>query len=254
MNLVASRGCPYKCNWCAKPLYGSSYRHLSPLRVAREMRTIKDLFQPDRLWFADDIFGLSGAWMREFAERVEELDAGIPFKIQSRCDLMTRPTVEALARAGCVEVWMGAESGSQKILDAMDKTLRVEQIYEARSNLRKHGVRACYFLQFGYLGESWEDVESTIRLVLDTRPDDIGVSVSYPLPNTKFHQIVSSQMNGKSNWTDSGDLEVMYSGTFPTEFYSAIADALHLEVRGNGCSETLRRAWEEVEQLRCACC
>ena len=85
---------------------------------------------------------------------------------------------------------MGAESGSQKILDAMDKGMRVEQIYAARENLRRHGIRACFFLQFGYPGEEWSDIEATIRMVRETAPDDIGVSVSYPLPGTRFHQIV----------------------------------------------------------------
>ena len=153
---------------------------------------------PDQLWFADDIFGLSAKWTREFASRVEQRQAQIPFRMQSRCDLMTRDTVEALARAGCVEVWMGAESGSQRILDAMEKGIRVEQIRQARENLRRHGIRACMFLQFGYLGEEWEDIESTIRLVRDTKPDDIGVSVSYPMPNTRFHQIVQTAARRKS--------------------------------------------------------
>jgi radical SAM superfamily enzyme YgiQ (UPF0313 family) len=254
MNLVGSRGCPYRCNWCAKPLYGDSYRHYSADRVAAEMECVKDLFQPDQLWFADDIFGLSSKWTREFAARVEQRQAQIPFRMQSRCDLMTRDTVEALARAGCVEVWMGAESGSQRILDAMEKGIRVEHIRQARENLRRHSIRACMFLQFGYLGEEWEDIESTIRLVRDTKPDDIGVSVSYPMPNTRFHQIVQAQLGAKENWSDSGDLTAMFQGQLPTEFYRALADALHLEVKQPASSEDLVQAWEKVENLRCACC
>ena len=254
MNVVASRGCPYRCNWCAKPLFGDSYRHHSADRVAAEMGCLKDLFQPDQLWFADDIFGLSAKWTREFASRVEQRRAQIPFRMQSRCDLMTRDTVEALARAGCVEVWMGAESGSQRILDAMEKGIRVEQIRQARENLRRHGIRACMFLQFGYLGEEWEDIESTIRLVRDTKPDDIGVSVSYPMPNTRFHGIVNAQLVAKNNWSDSGDLARMFQGQLPAELYRALADALHLEVAQSASSDALGHAWEKVENLRCACC
>jgi anaerobic magnesium-protoporphyrin IX monomethyl ester cyclase len=254
LNLVASRGCPYRCNWCAKPIYGDAYRHYSPDRVAAEMETVKDLFAPDQLWFADDIFGLSARWTREFAACVNERDAAIPFRIQSRCDLMTRETVGSLAEAGCTEVWMGAESGSQKILDAMEKGTRVAQIYDARENLRRHGIRACYFLQFGYLGEEWDDVEATIRMVRETRPDDIGVSVSYPLPNTRFHQIVQSQLSSQANWRDSADLAMMFQGAFPSDVYRALSDALHLEVRGQSSEREVRGAWEKVEQLRCACC
>ena len=231
LNMVSSRGCPYRCNWCAKPIYGNSYHGVRARLVAEEMRRVKTTLQPDQIWFADDIFALSGRWTREFADAVEALDARIPFKMQSRCDLMTRDTVEALARAGCAEVWMGAESGSQKVLDAMEKDLRVEEIYRARQNLRAHGIRACYFLQFGYPGEEWDDIQRTIRMVRETRPDDIGVSVAYPLPGTKFYELVEAQLGAKKNWEDSDDLAMMFRGAYTSEFYRALRDALHLEVR-----------------------
>jgi anaerobic magnesium-protoporphyrin IX monomethyl ester cyclase len=246
LNLAISRGCPYRCNWCSKPLYGDTYRHCSPRRAAAELKLLKTRFRPDRVWFADDIFGLSGKWTREFAADVERYQAHIPFRMQSRCDLMTRDTVEALKRAGCQEVWMGAESGSQRILDAMDKGIRVEQIREARENLRRHGIRACFFLQLGYLGEEWEDLENTVRLVREIRPDDIGVSVSYPLPNTRFHRIVAQQIGAKSNWSESGDLAMMFHGAFSTEFYRALADILHCEVRSGGAPP---EAWDKLERL-----
>jgi radical SAM superfamily enzyme YgiQ (UPF0313 family) len=235
-------------------VHGDIYRQHSPDRVAAEIERVQKLFAPDQLWFADDIFGLSGKWTREFAACVARRGARIPFRMQSRCDLMTRETVDALRRAGCIEIWMGAESGSQRILDAMDKGVRVEQIAQARENLRRHGIRACLFLQFGYLGEEWEDIERTIHMVRDVRPDDIGVSVSYPMPDTRFHQIVREQMGGQANWRDSADLAMMYRGSFPTEFYRALADALHTEVRGGAGMAGVQEAWEKVEQLRCACC
>jgi len=248
LNLVTSRGCPYRCNWCAKPVFGSHYRVHSPDRAAADLSRVKESYAPQRVWFADDIFALSPRWTRQFADAVERLDAHIPFKMQSRCDLMTRDTVEALEQAGCCEVWMGAESGSQRVLDAMDKDIRVEQIYGARENLRAHGIRACFFLQFGYPGETWEDIEQTIRLVRETKPDDVGVSVSYPMPGTKFHQIVSAQIGQKSNWKDSADLAMMFRGEFPTEFYRALAKALHAEVRGTAADA--EPDWRIVEQLR----
>jgi len=254
LNLTASRGCPYRCNWCAKPVHGEAYRQYSPDRVAAEMECVQELFAPDQLWFTDDIFGLSGKWTREFAACVERRGMRIAFRMQSRCDLMTRPTVEALERAGCIEVWMGAESGSQRILNAMEKGIRVDQIAEARENLRRHGIRAGLFLQLGYRGEEWDDIEKTIQMVRDVRPDDIGVSVSYPMPNTRFHQIVQAQIGTQANWRDSADLAMMYQGAFPTEFYRALADALHAEVRGGDEPASVASAWEKVEQLRCACC
>jgi len=230
LNIVSSRGCPYRCNWCAKPIYGDSFSVRSAASVAQEMRQLKHDFGADHIWFADDIFGLRPKWVRELADEVENLDAAIPFKMQSRVDLMTPDTVRALRRAGCAEVWMGAESGSQKILDAMDKGTRVDQIAKARENLRREGIRACYFLQFGYPGETWKDIQNTIRLVRDTRPDDIGVSVSYPLPGTTFFDRVQAQLGEKTNWSDSEDLAMMFQGAYTNEFYRALHDALHAQV------------------------
>jgi anaerobic magnesium-protoporphyrin IX monomethyl ester cyclase len=230
MNIVASRGCPYRCNWCAKPIYGDSFALRSARSVAEEMRRLKYDFGVEHLWFADDIFGLRARWVHDLAAEVQKLDAAIPFKMQSRVDLMTQDTVRALGRAGCAEVWLGVESGSQDILDAMDKGTRVEQIAKARENLRNEGIRACYFLQFGYQGETWEDIQKTARLVKDTRPDDIGVSVSYPLPGTKFFDRVKAQLGDKTNWSDSEDLSMMFQGAYTDEFYRALHDALHVQV------------------------
>jgi radical SAM superfamily enzyme YgiQ (UPF0313 family) len=256
MNLVSSRGCPYRCNWCAKPLFGDSYHHRSAAAVAAEMQFLKSTYGPDQIWFADDIFALSARWTQEFAAAVEDLSAQVPFKMQSRCDLMTRHTVSALARAGCAEVWMGAESGSQRILDAMDKDTRVAHIAEARENLREQGIRACYFLQFGYPGETWEDIQATIGLVRQTQPDDIGVSVSYPLPGTRFYERVATQLGAKRNWSDSDDLAMMFQGAYETRFYRALHDALHREVdyrngRASGAAgeSDLAALWREVEEL-----
>ncbi len=255
LNMVSSRGCPYHCNWCAKPIYGQTYRFSPPERVAEEMCYLRETFRPDHIWFADDIFALSQRWTARFADEVDALGAQIPFKMQSRCDLMTGATVAALRRAGCAEVWMGAESGSQKILDAMEKGIRVEQIHAACGILRAHGIRVCLFLQFGYPGETWEDVQSTIRLVRETSPDDIGVSVSYPLPGTEFYSLVAAELGSKQNWSDSGDLAMMFRGTYTSEFYTALHDALHLEVdlrngkTGSADHGRLRDLWSRVDHL-----
>lgn len=245
LNMASSRGCPFRCNWCAKPIYGNGYHARSPRAVAAEMALLRDAFHPDHIWFADDIFALSGRWTAEFADEVCDLGATIPFKMQSRCDLMTPQAAAALGRAGCTEVWMGAESGSQKILDAMDKGISVADIYSARENLRREGIRACFFLQFGYPGEEWEEIEETIRMVRETEPDDVGISVSYPLPNTRFHQIVASQLGSRANWKDSGDLRMMYRGPWSTEFYRELANAIHAEVRG-----APQPQWNAVYALR----
>ena len=254
LNLIAGRGCPFRCNWCAKPIYGDSFHANSPDAVAEEMRELKERYEAEHLWFADDIFGLNRHWALQLADEVEKRQCPVPFKIQARADLLTAETVRALRRAGCTEVWMGAESGSQKILDAMEKGLQVEEIVAARDNLKREGVRACYFLQLGYPGERWEDILQTVRLVRETRPDDIGVSVSYPLPNTRFYQRVQRDLGRKRNWRDSEDLSVIFKGAYTDQFYRAVRDALHHEVDSwNRASVEPQKEslslWAEVNRL-----
>jgi anaerobic magnesium-protoporphyrin IX monomethyl ester cyclase len=256
MNLIASRGCPFRCNWCAKPIFGDSYQLRPAREVAQEMRLLRDKYGAEHLWFADDIFALNRHWVQEFAAAVEELSCAIPFKIQARADLLTGETARALKRAGCAEVWMGVESGSQKVLDAMDKGLRVEEVVAARRHLRQEGILACYFLQLGYPGEGWEEIQKTISLVRETRPDDIGVSFSYPLPNTRFYARVREQLGAKQNWSDSEDLCVMFKGAYTDHFYRALRDALHAEVeswhfpaRQGAEQRVIQEKWKAVETL-----
>jgi radical SAM superfamily enzyme YgiQ (UPF0313 family) len=229
---VTSRGCPYRCNWCAKPVFGTRYAQRGPANVAEELRRLRDEVNPDHLWFADDIFGLTAAWLKHFCHEVEVRAARIPFMMQSRANLMTPRVVDALAAAGAEEVWLGVESGAQKILDAMDKGTTIQQIRMATSALKAAGIRTGWFIQLGYPGENWEDLLKTRDLVRDERPDDVGVSVSYPLPGTKFYELVAQDMGAKRNWDHSDELAVMFPGRYPTEFYRAVRQALHDEVRG----------------------
>jgi len=185
MNMVTTHGCPFHCDWCAKPIWGQRYNARGPENVAAELRWLKETFAPDHIWFVDDIMGLKPGWVERFAGLVEEYDARVTFKILNRVDLLLRGnTIPALKRAGARTVWVGAESGSQKILDAMEKGTKVEQIYEASRRLHDVGIEVGFFLEFGYPGETRDDIEQTLQMVRDCRPDDIGMSVSYPLPGT----------------------------------------------------------------------
>ncbi|NOT03940.1 MAG: B12-binding domain-containing radical SAM protein [Anaerolineales bacterium] len=240
MNMVTTRGCPYHCNWCAKPIWGQRYNSRSPENVAAEMKWLKENFAPDHVWFADDIFGLKPNWVEKFAELLRGNDAVIPFKCLKRADLVTEKTALALAKAGCKTVWLGAESGSQKILDAMDKGDKVEDIYRATELLHKNGIEVGFFLQFGYPGEGWDDVQKTLKMVRECAPDDIGISVSYPLPGTKFFERVKMELGEKQNWIDSDDLAMLYHGPFPQEFYRILHGRVHHEFR-------MRRAWRKHE-------
>ena len=233
LNIATTRGCPFKCNWCAKPIYGNRYHAHSPAYIVREIKYLLEQ-HPDlsSFWMCDDIFGLKPGWVQEFRDLVKEADLAFSYKIQSRVDLLLQAdTIDALVESGLREVWVGAESGSQKILDAMDKGTKVEQIYEATHLLKEKGVRVCFFLQFGYLGETEEDIQQTMDMLFELMPDDIGISVSYPLPGTVFYEKVKNQLEQKANWTDSDDLDMMYEGTFSPEYYKQLHRYVHKKYR-----------------------
>ena len=230
-NMVASRGCPFGCNWCAKPIFGRRYVQRSPGHVAEELRRLKTELRVEHVWFADDIFGLTPRWISQFADAVTARNARIPFMIQCRADLIRPPVAAALAAAGAEEVWLGVESGSQAILDAMEKGTTLDEVRTATRTLKAHGIRAGWFLQLGYPSETWTDLLSTRDLVRQERPDEIGVSVAYPLPGTKFHQMVREQLGLRQNWEHTDDLAMLFHGTYTTSFYRRLRDALHDEVR-----------------------
>jgi anaerobic magnesium-protoporphyrin IX monomethyl ester cyclase len=231
MNIVTTRGCPYHCNWCAKPIYGQRYTARSPEHVVDEIAWLKRTYRPDHLWIADDIFGLKPGWIARFAELLQARDAALPFKCLLRADQVTPAVAAALKTAQCRTVWVGAESGSQRILDAMEKGTRVEQVGAATTLLREAGIEVGFFLQFGYPGETRDDIEQTLQMVRACKPDDIGVSVSYPLPGTPFYERVKSQLGEKRNWLDSDDLAMMYSATYSPDFYRTLYALVHSEFR-----------------------
>jgi len=259
MNMVSSRGCPYRCNWCAKPISGNKF-HLRPATaVAEEMHLLKKV-GAQHIWFGDDVFALNQHWVEEFAQEVIRLDAAVPFKIQSRADLMTERTVRSLKQAGCAEVWMGVESGAQTVLNAMDKGLSLPAVVVARRRLKEAGIRACFFLQFGYPGEGWSELQETIAFVRENRPDDIGISFSYPLPGTVFYERVRLQLGQKRNWSDSDDLCIMFKAAYTSDFYRAVRDALHTEVDSwsnehlsSDAAAKIATQWDIVHQLEPMC-
>jgi radical SAM superfamily enzyme YgiQ (UPF0313 family) len=242
MNMATTRGCPFKCNWCAKPIYGNRYNVRSPENAIAELMMLKSTYRFDHIWFCDDIFGLKPGWVNAFACLVEKNNLYFKFKMQGRVDLLLQENnIKDLARAGCDNIWMGAESGSQKILDSMDKGTTVEQIYEATRLLKKIGIKPSFFIQFGYLDETRADIEKTIAMINELLPYEIGISVSYPLPGTVFYEKVKDQLKEKTNWTDSDELALMFSNTFKPAFYRQLHKYVHKTYRKHVAFENLKQ-------------
>ncbi len=257
INMSTTRGCPFKCNWCAKPIYGNRYNSRSPQNVVQELKLLKEKYQFDHIWFCDDIFGLKPGWVYEFANLIGKENLKFKFKIQARVDLMLHENyIRDLARSGCNTVWMGAESGSQKILDAMDKGTTVEQICEASRLLKKNNIKPCFFIQFGYPGETHEDILLTIKMINELLPHEIGISVSYPLPGTLFYEKVKASMQEKTNWTDSDELALMFRNTYQPAFYKQLHRYVHKTYRKHIAFDHLKQllshpgkiSWQKIKK------
>ncbi|MDQ3844652.1 MAG: B12-binding domain-containing radical SAM protein [Bacteroidota bacterium] len=251
INIATTRGCPYKCNWCAKPIYGNRYNARSPQNVVDELLLLNQKFHFDHIWFCDDIFGLKPGWVHEFAALVQQHELHLKFKIQSRADLLVQENyVASLAKAGCENVWMGAESGSQKILDAMDKGITIGQIAEATALLKAHNIKPSFFIQFGYLGETKEDITLTIQMINRLLPHEIGISVSYPLPGTKFYEKVKEQLKDKANWSDSDDLAMLFRNQYHPSFYKQLHRYVHKSYRKHLAIDNMLHLIREPFKLR----
>ncbi len=228
LNIATTRGCPFKCNWCAKPIYGNRYNSHSPEYIVKHIGFLKENFGVSKFWMCDDIFGLKPNWVQEFNILLKEEKLKIKYYIQSRADLLLKEdNIDALAESGLSEVWIGAESGSQKILDAMDKGTTIAQIEKATHLLKEKNIKVAFFIQFGYLNETKEDIDLTINMIKSLLPDNIGVSVSYPLPGTQFYEKVKDDLKIKANWTDSDDLAMMFQGSFNSKFYKKLQRYVH---------------------------
>ncbi len=250
LNIATTRGCPYKCNWCAKPIYGNRYNTHSPEYIVRHIAFLEKTFGVKRFWMCDDIFGLKPNWVEQFSVELQKKQLAIRYYIQSRVDLLLKETtIDALAKSGLEEVWVGAESASQKILDAMDKGTTVEQIYKATELLKSKKIRVAFFLQFGYPGETHDDIEKTIAMVKELMPDNIGVSVSYPLPGTKFYEKVKDDLKLKANWKDSDDLEMMFNGTFKSAYYKKLQRFVHNEYRKSQGVSNLKKMANNLSEI-----
>ena len=200
--------------------------------MAAELKWLKDTYHPDHIWFVDDIMGLKPGWMERFADAVERQDARLPFKCLSRVDLLLRGRRSTRCGGPAARSSGSAPNPARRrFWTPWRRAPTVEQIYEASRRLHAAGIKVAFFLQFGYPGETRADIEKTLQMVRDCQPDDIGMSVSYPLPGTTFYDRVKGELGAKQNWQDSGDLAMLYQGPYTTEFYRQLHTVLHKEFR-----------------------
>ncbi|HEY7392727.1 MAG TPA: radical SAM protein [Bryobacteraceae bacterium] len=230
VSLITARGCPYKCNWCSHAVYGNTHRRRSPTGVVDEVEWILDRYAPEMLWIADDVFTIHHGWLFAYAAEMRRRNLRIPFECITRADRVNAPVAEALASLGCFRVWIGSESGSQRILDAMDRGVTVEQVRAAVELCRANGIQTGMFLMWGYDGEEIEDIEATIAHVKRCRPDVCLTTVSYPIKGTGYYKRVQERLVSVRAWSESTDREYRIRGRHSRRFYRHADDLLRSEL------------------------
>jgi anaerobic magnesium-protoporphyrin IX monomethyl ester cyclase len=231
VNFITARGCPYKCRWCSHQVFGQTHRRRDPLLVVDEVEWLLQTYCPDMVWVSDDVFTINHKWIRDYAAEMRRRNLHIPFECISRADRLNAEMLDLLAELGCFRVWIGSESGSQRILDAMDRGVKVEQVQQAVALTRERGIESGMFLMWGYDGEELDDIEATIKHVSVTKPDIFFTTVSYPIKGTPYYNKVSDRLVQLKPWGVSSDREITIKGRHSRTFYSYADKLLKEEVQ-----------------------
>lgn len=225
VSLITARGCPYHCRWCSHEVFGKTHRRRKPASVADELEWLVSRYHPQMAWMADDVFTIHHGWLFQYATELKRRSVKLPFECISRADRLNPQVAETLAEMGCFRVWIGSESGSQRILDAMERGVTVEQVQSAVALCRSVGIQTGMFLMWGYEGEELSDIEATVEHVKKTDPDIFFTTVAYPIKGTPYFSDVAERVEGLKVWSESSDRDFRIRSRHSRQFYK-FADRL----------------------------
>jgi radical SAM superfamily enzyme YgiQ (UPF0313 family) len=249
VSLITARGCPYHCRWCSHSTFGKTHRRRSPAAVIDEVEWILGRYQPEQIWLADDVFTIHHGWLDEYAAGMKRRGLRIPFECITRADRMNARVAAQLAELGCYRVWIGSESGSQRILDAMERGVSVGQVRDAVGQLKANGIQTGMFLMWGYEGEELSDIEATYEHVKACRPDVFFTTVSYPIKGTPYYKEVAPKLVQLAPWRSTTDREIQIRGRHSRRFYQFADQLLRTETAADAeaARQGLAAAYSEVE-------
>jgi anaerobic magnesium-protoporphyrin IX monomethyl ester cyclase len=230
VNFITARGCPFRCNWCSHQVYGQSHRRRDPVMVVDEVEWLLREYSPDFVWISDDVFTINHDWLRRYAAEMRRRSLRVPFECISRADRLNGEMLDVLAQLGCSRIWIGSESGSQRILDAMDRGVKVEQVRDSIRMARERGIQTGMFLMWGYEGEELDDIEATIRHVSTSNPDIFFTTVSYPIKGTPYYRSLAERLVQLEPWHKTSDRELRIRGRHTRQFYAHVDKLLRSEV------------------------
>lgn len=219
VSLITARGCPYTCTWCSRSVFGETHRRRSVVNVADEAEAIVERYRPERLWYADDVFAIHRQWTIDYARELERRRLRLPFECISRAERIDDAVADALASLGCFRVWIGAESGSQKILDAMKRKVAVGRVRDAAAVLRRRGIEVGMFIMLGYDGEDLADLQATVDHLKRVAPDVFLTTVSYPIKGTPYYNAIAGKLSAPKAWHESTDRDLVVRGRPVRTYY-----------------------------------
>jgi anaerobic magnesium-protoporphyrin IX monomethyl ester cyclase len=246
INFITARGCPFRCNWCSHQVFGQSHRRRDPIKVVDEVEWLLREYEPDMVWVSDDVFTINHAWIRSYATEMQRRRLRVPFECISRADRLSPEMMDLLAELGCFRMWIGSESGSQRILDAMDRGVKIEQVHKAVEMCRERGIQSGMFLMWGYEGEEMEDIEATVKHVSSSKPDVFLTTVSYPIKGTPYYNRIASKLIQIAPWGQTSDRELKIKGRHSRAFYSYADKLLRDEV---ALSRLLAASSSDAQQM-----
>jgi radical SAM superfamily enzyme YgiQ (UPF0313 family) len=220
ISVIHARGCPYTCTWCSHSVFGNTHRRRTPDDAADELLWIKDRYNPDLIWYADDVFGINHRWLFAYHEALKQRGVKIPFECISRADRLNNEVVQVLAEMGCFRLWNGSESGSQRILDAMQRKVKVEDVQAKTHLLQQHGIETGMFIMLGYKGETIQDLIDTVDHLKICNPDIFLTTVAYPIKGTPYYAEVETDVLRSGTWAENADRDLTVAGRYSRRFYS----------------------------------
>lgn len=248
ISINTMRGCPYSCKWCSRAVYGQSYRRRSAKHVVDEMEWIKNNYQVDTIWFVDDVFTVSHKWLKEFRAELESRNLKFPYECITRADRMNEEVIDELKASGCFRVWIGAESGSQKVIDLMDRRVDVMQVRNMIRSSQAKGIQAGTFIMVGYPGETEADIVETVRHLKDSDPDIFTITVAYPIKGTPLYQEVENDFIQDLPWETSTDRDIDFKRTYSRKYYNYAVRYIVNEVNAEKAFK--KREWVSLAKLK----
>ena len=219
ISVIQARGCPYTCSWCSHSVFGNTHRRRTPADAAAELLWIKERYNPDRIWYADDVFTIHRRWFFQYADELKQRGVRIPFECISRADRLDEEVIDTLAAMGCYRLWNGSESGSQGVLDAMQRKVQVEDVQRKTHMLQAAGIETGMFIMLGYDGETVDDLEATVEHLKISNPDVFLTTVAYPIKGTPYYAEVESRILADKAWRERSDRDLTVAGRYSSRFY-----------------------------------